>query len=238
MNPAGSETSRSSPAIRLCFCRCTRAVLPRVCKPSRSSRKRWSIPPPTRRNFASSCSPSTRRTRRRLWLRIVNAKPCRSVGFSARPINRTSTRSWNPSGFSPRRRERNSCIPICFSSSTRNCASGNGSMAPTTPPRDVDSALKIAGGQSDWIGQHFDFLYAILVFAAALLCVALVQQLLRHRRVPSQLRCPAIVALFRGNKRSGHAPLCGLRQEMPSKSQGAINAAARVPIRFQAEGTL
>lgn len=47
--------------------------------------------------------------------------------------------------------------------------------------RDVDSALKIAGGQSDWIGQHFDMLYAILVFAAALLCVALVQQLLRQR---------------------------------------------------------
>ena len=46
--------------------------------------------------------------------------------------------------------------------------------------RDVDSALKIASGQSDWIGQHFDFLYAILVFAAALLCVALVQQLLRQ----------------------------------------------------------
>jgi len=38
---------------------------------------------------------------------------------------------------------------------------------------DVDSALKIASGQSDWLGQHFDILYAILVFAAALLCVAL-----------------------------------------------------------------
>jgi cytochrome oxidase Cu insertion factor (SCO1/SenC/PrrC family) len=49
---------------------------------------------------------------------------------------------------------------------------------------DVDSALKIAGGQSDWIGQHFDILYAILVFAAALLCVALVQQLLRQRQHP------------------------------------------------------
>jgi cytochrome oxidase Cu insertion factor (SCO1/SenC/PrrC family) len=45
---------------------------------------------------------------------------------------------------------------------------------------DVDSALKIASGQNDWIGQHFDILYAILVFAAALLCVALVQQLLRR----------------------------------------------------------
>ncbi|MGZ4984182.1 MAG: SCO family protein [Chthoniobacterales bacterium] len=45
--------------------------------------------------------------------------------------------------------------------------------------RDIDAALKIAGGQSDWLGQHFDILYSILVFAAALLCVALVQQLLR-----------------------------------------------------------
>ncbi|MGZ5003938.1 MAG: hypothetical protein ACXWG7_00275, partial [Chthoniobacterales bacterium] len=45
--------------------------------------------------------------------------------------------------------------------------------------RDIDAALKIAGGQSDWLGQHFDILYSILVFASALLCVALVQQLLR-----------------------------------------------------------
>lgn len=50
--------------------------------------------------------------------------------------------------------------------------------------RDVDSALKVASGQSDWIGQHFDFLYAILVFSAALLCVALVQQLLRQNPRP------------------------------------------------------
>ena len=49
---------------------------------------------------------------------------------------------------------------------------------------DVDSALKIASGQNDWIGQHFDILYAIVVFAAALLCVALVQQILRYRQRP------------------------------------------------------
>ena len=51
---------------------------------------------------------------------------------------------------------------------------------------DVDSALKIASGQNDWIGQHFDILYAILVFSAALLCVALVHQLLRQNLRPRQ----------------------------------------------------
>jgi cytochrome oxidase Cu insertion factor (SCO1/SenC/PrrC family) len=55
---------------------------------------------------------------------------------------------------------------------------------------DVDSALRIASGQNDWIGQHFDFLYAILVFAAALLCVALVQQLLRQNLRPRQRQHP------------------------------------------------
>ncbi len=38
--------------------------------------------------------------------------------------------------------------------------------------RDVDAALKIALGQADWIGQHSDMIYAFLVFAASLLCVA------------------------------------------------------------------
>lgn len=48
--------------------------------------------------------------------------------------------------------------------------------------RDIDTALKIALGQSDWIGQHSDFLYATLLFAAALLCVALFHHL-RQRRI-------------------------------------------------------
>ena len=48
--------------------------------------------------------------------------------------------------------------------------------------RDVDGALKIALGQADWIGQHSDALYAILLFAASLLCVALFHHL-RQRRL-------------------------------------------------------
>ena len=39
--------------------------------------------------------------------------------------------------------------------------------------RDVDVALKIAAGESDWIGQHSELLYALLLFAGSLLCVAL-----------------------------------------------------------------
>jgi protein SCO1/2 len=38
---------------------------------------------------------------------------------------------------------------------------------------DVDLALKIAAGESDWIGQHSEWLYALLLFAGSLLCVAL-----------------------------------------------------------------
>ena len=37
--------------------------------------------------------------------------------------------------------------------------------------RDIDSALKIAAGESDWIGRHSDVLYALLVFAASICCV-------------------------------------------------------------------
>jgi protein SCO1/2 len=42
---------------------------------------------------------------------------------------------------------------------------------------DLDAGLQIASGRSDWIGQHFDVVYALLVFAAAALCVALVQEM-------------------------------------------------------------
>ncbi len=40
--------------------------------------------------------------------------------------------------------------------------------------RDVDLALKIAAGETDWIGQHSEWLYALLLFSGSLLCVALV----------------------------------------------------------------
>ena len=39
---------------------------------------------------------------------------------------------------------------------------------------DVDLALKVAAGESDWLGQHSEWLYALLLFAGSLLCVALV----------------------------------------------------------------
>lgn len=42
---------------------------------------------------------------------------------------------------------------------------------------DVDGALKIAAGQSDWLGRHAEWLYAILLFTGSLLCVVLVHHL-------------------------------------------------------------
>jgi protein SCO1 len=38
---------------------------------------------------------------------------------------------------------------------------------------DVDFALQVATGRSDWLGRHSDILYALLLFVASMLCVAL-----------------------------------------------------------------
>lgn len=43
--------------------------------------------------------------------------------------------------------------------------------------RDLDFALKVASGENDWIGRHSEWLYALLLFAGSLLCVALVYYL-------------------------------------------------------------
>ena len=42
---------------------------------------------------------------------------------------------------------------------------------------DVDLALQVAAGQSDWVGRHSDVLYALLLFGSSILCVALVHYL-------------------------------------------------------------
>jgi cytochrome oxidase Cu insertion factor (SCO1/SenC/PrrC family) len=45
--------------------------------------------------------------------------------------------------------------------------------------RDVDLALKTAAGQSDWVGEHSQWLYSILLFTGSLLCVALAYYVLQ-----------------------------------------------------------
>jgi len=47
---------------------------------------------------------------------------------------------------------------------------------------DIDLALKIASGQSDWVGRHSEILYAVLLFAASALCVALAYLILQSAR--------------------------------------------------------
>ena len=51
--------------------------------------------------------------------------------------------------------------------------------------RDVELALRVANGETDWIGQHAQLLYSLLLFAGSGLCVAFayyVMQLLALRR--------------------------------------------------------
>ena len=38
--------------------------------------------------------------------------------------------------------------------------------------REIDAALRVAAGESDWIGRHSDVLYALLLFSATFCCVA------------------------------------------------------------------
>jgi cytochrome oxidase Cu insertion factor (SCO1/SenC/PrrC family) len=45
--------------------------------------------------------------------------------------------------------------------------------------RDIDRALKVASGESDWVGQHSEWLYALLLFASSLLCVVLAYYLMQ-----------------------------------------------------------
>jgi cytochrome oxidase Cu insertion factor (SCO1/SenC/PrrC family) len=57
---------------------------------------------------------------------------------------------------------------------------------------DVDRALKVAAGESDWIGQHSEWLYTLLLLASSVLCVALVYYLaqltvLRRRKREPQV---------------------------------------------------
>jgi cytochrome oxidase Cu insertion factor (SCO1/SenC/PrrC family) len=44
---------------------------------------------------------------------------------------------------------------------------------------DVDLALKVAGGENDWIGRHSQMLYALLLFSGSILCVALCYHLVQ-----------------------------------------------------------
>jgi cytochrome oxidase Cu insertion factor (SCO1/SenC/PrrC family) len=51
--------------------------------------------------------------------------------------------------------------------------------------RDLDAALGIASGDSSWLAQHSEWLYALLLFAASALCVSLfhfVGQSMKRRR--------------------------------------------------------
>jgi cytochrome oxidase Cu insertion factor (SCO1/SenC/PrrC family) len=53
---------------------------------------------------------------------------------------------------------------------------------------DIDRALEVAAGGSDWIGRHSEWLYAVLLFGGSLLCVALVYYLVQLAVVKRAMR--------------------------------------------------
>ena len=57
---------------------------------------------------------------------------------------------------------------------------------------DIDRALKVAAGESDWIGQHSEWLYTILVLASSALCVALVYYLAQLTVLRRRMREPPV----------------------------------------------
>jgi len=60
---------------------------------------------------------------------------------------------------------------------------------------DVDLALRVTSGESDWLGQHFQWLYALLLFAGSLLCVSLcfyLAQLKARRSGPGGVALPKL----------------------------------------------
>lgn len=57
---------------------------------------------------------------------------------------------------------------------------------------DVDRALKAAAGESDWIGQHSEWLYTLLLLASSVLCVALVYYLAQLGSMRRRMREPQV----------------------------------------------
>jgi cytochrome oxidase Cu insertion factor (SCO1/SenC/PrrC family) len=62
---------------------------------------------------------------------------------------------------------------------------------------DIDRALKVVAGESDWIGQYSEWLYTLLVLTSSVLCVALVYYLaqltvVRRRTREAQVGCSQI----------------------------------------------
>jgi hypothetical protein len=57
---------------------------------------------------------------------------------------------------------------------------------------DIDRALKVAAGESDWIGQHSEWLYALLVLASTMLCVTVVYYLAQLTVLRRRMREPRV----------------------------------------------
>jgi cytochrome oxidase Cu insertion factor (SCO1/SenC/PrrC family) len=62
---------------------------------------------------------------------------------------------------------------------------------------DIDRALKVAADESDWIGQHSEWLYTLLLLASSVLCVALVYYLAQLKVLRRRMRETQVAPLWR-----------------------------------------
>ena len=115
----------------------------------------------------------------RAWPATVRAKTFPSAGRSAPPPSRRSRPCSSRSDFNTARRAKNSPIQTCSCFWMAISTSRNGFTETIIPGREIDAALRVAAGESDWIGRHSDVLYALLLFSATLCCVALSYYLLQ-----------------------------------------------------------
>ena len=75
--------------------------------------------------------------------------------------------------------------------------------------RDVDLALKVAAGQNDWLGEHVEWFYALLLFASSILCMLLCYYTLQLNFLRRAKRTPVhqlVAAATRETDNSTGAP--------------------------------
>jgi protein SCO1/2 len=59
-------------------------------------------------------------------------------------------------------------------------------------PGEIEKGLRIASGGSSWLARHSEWLYAILVFAGSILCVALCYHLIQLRARRPRIEQPVL----------------------------------------------
>ena len=129
--------------------------------------------------------------RDRGYQRLLQSRRCRSQHILATrafspnrggpPRRQISMHCWNPSGFQVGKAGSEFAHANLVIFLDSNLRIAKWIYGTDYSSHDVDLALKVAAGESDWIGQHSQLVYALLLFAGSILCVAFSYYLLQLR---------------------------------------------------------